>query len=129
MRHDACGRPFHFRILLNLQRYERFRRPEGTLSLEVEVLQREEDFAVGQIVLRIQRTDRWDLSPQPPQWRQNPRSRITIPALNLALSFVASHKNGSLAQDSRRARAGSSETLERASKDPGPKSLRFYCPY
>ena len=52
------------------------------------------------IVPWLQRRDRWDLSPQTPQWRQNPR-RITLPALNRALLFVASHKNGSLAQGSR----------------------------
>ena len=37
------------------QHCERFRRLEGTLSLEVEALQWEEDFAVGRIVLRLQR--------------------------------------------------------------------------
>ena len=41
--------------------------------------------------------------PRPPKWRQNPR-RITLPALNRALLFVASHQNGSLAPDSRAAR-------------------------
>ena len=37
-----------------------------------------------------------DLSPQTPQWRQNPW-QLTLPPVNLALLFVASHKNGSLA--------------------------------
>ena len=38
--------------------------------------------------------DRGDLSPQTPQLRQNPW-RLTLPPPNLALLFVASHKNGS----------------------------------
>lgn len=40
------------------------------------------------------------IPPRPPKWRRNP-PRITIPALNRALLFVASHKNGALAQDPR----------------------------
>ena len=41
--------------------------------------------------------DRGDQSPQTPQLRQNPGQHTSL-AVNLALLFVASHKNGSLAQ-------------------------------
>ena len=51
----TCAGCREIRGLPDPQHSERFRRSEGTLSLEVKVLQWEEDFAVGQIVPRLQR--------------------------------------------------------------------------
>ena len=49
----TCAGCREIRGLPASQHCERFRRSEGTLSLEVEVLQWEDDFAVGQIVPRL----------------------------------------------------------------------------